>query len=385
MNSLKRLLSSKRYLGPALVFASLNFVFGTWAIYIPTVKTQLDIDKSALGLAIFCLALGTFSVLPFASRLIRYFGVGKSTGLGVLCIVSTALFPFLAPSYPQLIIALFLLGAAQGFTDIAMNALVAQIEKEDGESVMTATHGFFSLGGVLAGLGSFGIAWLNNPVIHMFFVLVVVILVNLYFYPAYQSIKAAVVPKSAVSLRHIKPFILLGGISFIVMGSEGAIVDWSALYLQEVALAPECLVGGGFFLFSLCMTIARFFGDQWSKRFGSIQIIAFGALVAGIGYCLVLSGNTYLALIGFALNGLGFSVVIPEVFRIAGQSNTIDPTKAMSVVAGFGYSGFLLTPVVLGVVSENFGLSVGFLGLFISVLLVLILTYFLRKKNTVRS
>jgi uncharacterized membrane protein YczE len=57
----------------------------------------------------------------------------------------------------------------------------------------------------------------------------------------------------------------------------------------------------------------------------------------------------------------------------------------MSVVAGFGYSGFLLTPVVLGVVSENFGLSVGFLGLFISVLLVLILTYFLRKKNTVRS
>ncbi|MDO7619439.1 MAG: MFS transporter, partial [Flavobacteriaceae bacterium] len=362
-----------------------NFVFGTWAIYIPTVKTQLDIDKSALGLAIFCLALGTFSVLPFASRLIRYFGVGKSTGLGVLCIVSTALFPFLAPSYPQLIIALFLLGAAQGFTDIAMNALVAHIEKEDGESVMTATHGFFSLGGVLAGLGSFGIAWLNNPVIHMFFVLVVVILVNLYFYPAYQSIKAAVVPKSAVSLRHIKPFILLGGISFIVMGSEGAIVDWSALYLQEVALAPEYLVGGGFFLFSLCMTIARFFGDQWSKRFGSIQIIAFGALVAGIGYCLVLSGNTYLALIGFALNGLGFSVVIPEVFRIAGQSNTIDPTKAMSVVAGFGYSGFLLTPVVLGVVSENFGLSVGFLGLFISVLLVLILTYFLRKKNTVRS
>jgi MFS family permease len=385
MNSVKSLFSSKRYLGPALVFASLNFVFGTWAIYIPTVKAQLNIDKSALGLAIFCLALGTFSVLPFASRVIRYFGVGKSTGLGVLCIVSTALFPFLAPSYPQLIIALFLLGAAQGFTDIAMNGLVAHIEKEDGASVMTATHGFFSLGGVLAGLGSFGIAWLNNPLIHMVFVLTIVVLVNLYFYPAYQSIKAAVVPKSSVSFGHIKPFLLLGGISFVVMGSEGAIVDWSALYLQEVALAPEFLVGGGFFLFSMCMTIARFFGDQWSKRFGSIQIISMGAFTAGIGYFLVLSGNTYLALIGFALNGLGFSVVIPEVFRIAGQSNSIDPTKAMSVVAGFGYSGFLLTPVILGVVSEKYGLSVGFFGLLISVLLVLILTVFLRKKNKVND
>jgi sugar phosphate permease len=133
------------------------------------------------------------------------------------------------------------------------------------------------------------------------------------------------------------------------------------------------------------MTIARFFGDQWSKRFGSIQIISMGAFTAGIGYFLVLSGNTYLALIGFALNGLGFSVVIPEVFRIAGQSNGIDPTKAMSVVAGFGYSGFLLTPVILGVVSEKYGLSVGFFGLLISVLLVLILTVFLRKKNKVKD
>ena len=382
MNSIQRLFSSKRYLGPAVVFASLNFVFGTWAIYIPSVKSGLAIDKSQLGIAIFFLALGTFSVLPFAARLIRFFGVGKSTGLGVLCIVITAVFPFLAASYTHLIIALFFLGAAQGFTDIAMNGLVAHIEKEDQQSIMSVTHGFFSLGGVLAGLGSFAMAWISNPVAHMSIALVLVVLANLYFFPLYRNIKAPVVPKAKVSLEEIKPFLLLGVISFIVMGSEGAIVDWSGLYLQEVSVAPEFLIGGGFFLFSMCMTIARFFGDQWSDRFGSIQIIAIGALVASLGYLLVLSADTYLALLGFALNGLGFSVIIPEVFRIAGQSKTIDPAKAMSVVAGFGYSGFLLTPVVLGAVSESFGLAIGFSGLLISVLVVMLLAFRFKHKKT---
>lgn len=382
MNSIQRLFSSKRYLGPAVVFASLNFVFGTWAIYIPSVKSGLAIDKSQLGIAIFFLALGTFSVLPFAARLIRFFGLGKSTGLGVLCIVITAVFPFLSASYTHLIIALFFLGAAQGFTDIAMNGLVAHIEKEDQQSIMSVTHGFFSLGGVLAGLGSFAMAWISNPVAHMSIALVLVVLANLYFFPLYRNIKAPVVPKAKVSLEEIKPFLLLGVISFIVMGSEGAIVDWSGLYLQEVSVAPEFLIGGGFFLFSMCMTIARFFGDQWSDRFGSIQIIAIGALVASLGYLLVLSTDTYLALLGFALNGLGFSVIIPEVFRIAGQSKTIDPAKAMSVVAGFGYSGFLLTPVVLGAVSESFGLAIGFSGLLISVLLVMLLAFRFKHKKT---
>lgn len=382
MNSIQRLFSSKRYLGPAVVFASLNFVFGTWAIYIPSVKSSLAIDKSQLGIAIFFLALGTFSVLPFAARLIRFFGVGKSTGLGVLCIVITAVFPFLSASYTHLIIALFFLGAAQGFTDIAMNGLVAHIEKEDQQSIMSVTHGFFSLGGVLAGLGSFAMAWISNPVAHMSIALILVVLANLYFFPLYRNIKAPVVPKAKVSLEEIKPFLLLGGISFIVMGSEGAIVDWSGLYLQEVSVAPEFLIGGGFFLFSMCMTIARFFGDQWSDRFGSIQIIVIGALVASLGYLLVLSADTYLALLGFALNGLGFSVIIPEVFRIAGQSKTIDPAKAMSVVAGFGYSGFLLTPVVLGAVSESFGLAIGFSGLLISVLVVMLLAFRFKHKKT---
>ncbi|HUH46637.1 MAG TPA: hypothetical protein VLZ54_05740, partial [Arenibacter sp.] len=70
MKSLRLILSNPRYFGPSWVFASINILFGTWAIYIPTVKEKLGIDKADLGIAIFFLALGVFVIFPTASRII---------------------------------------------------------------------------------------------------------------------------------------------------------------------------------------------------------------------------------------------------------------------------------------------------------------------------
>ena len=145
MKSLLLILGNRKYLAPALVFASLNVWFGTWAIYIPTVKEKLGIDKGDLGFALFFLSLGVFSVFPVASKLVNYFGVGRATWLGVLSSSIFALFPLLAPNYILLCTALFFFGAANGFTDIAMNTLVTEVEKEDQVTIMSAAHGFFSL------------------------------------------------------------------------------------------------------------------------------------------------------------------------------------------------------------------------------------------------
>ena len=163
MKSLRLILSNSRYFGPAWVFASLNILFGTWAIYIPTVKEALQIDKSELGIAIFFLSLGVFTIFPIASAIINRVGVGKATWYGVLLSCAAAILPLLAPSYYTLMAALFFFGASNGFTDIAMNTLVTEVEKKDDVKFMSSAHGFFSLGGVLAGLGSFMI----GPLCHV--------------------------------------------------------------------------------------------------------------------------------------------------------------------------------------------------------------------------
>ena len=382
MKSLKLILSNPRYFAPAWVFASLNILFGTWAIYIPLVKEKLGIDKSELGIAIFFLSLGVFTVFPIAAKIINRIGVGKSTWYGVLLICISGALPLLAPNYYTLMGALFLFGATHGFTDIAMNTLVTEIEKEDKQNFMSAAHGFFSLGGVLAGLGSFLIVLLGNPVVHMVLAIAIVLVVNFMLYKNYEHITAAPVEKEPFSLKLFKPLLVIGIVSFMIMGGEGAIIDWSGLYLKEISLAPEALWGLGFLAFSITMTTGRFLGDSISQRIGSVRIVALGSAIAIIGYLAVLSSQTYLAIFGFALIGLGFSVIIPELFRIGGNVKGIESSQGVAFIAGTGYLGFLTAPPILGFLADSSSLSLSFVVLLGCSVLVLLSTFVLgRKRN----
>ena len=381
MKSLKLILNNARYFGPSWVFASINILFGTWAIYIPTVKDTLDISKSELGIAIFFLALGVFTIFPFASTIINRVGVGKSTFYGVLLSCAAAMLPLLAPNYYVLMAALFLFGASNGITDISMNTLVTEIEKKDKVKFMAASHGFFSLGGVLAGMGSFLIGPLSNPVLHMSIAVLLVLVVNFIFRRKYISEIAEKIENEPFSFSLLKPLLLLGLISFVAMGSEGAIVDWSGLYLKEITMAPEALWGLGFLGFQVTMTLGRFLGDGISEKIGSIKIVALGAVLAIVGYVLVLTTDMYLSIIGFALNGLGFSVMVPEVFRIGGNVKGVDSSKGIAFIAGSGYAGFLCAPPILGFLAENYSLTRSFVVLLACGFLILLFTLLLKRKK----
>jgi len=381
MKSLRLILSNPRYFGPAWVFASLNMWFGTWAIYIPRVSVNLGIDKAELGFAIFFLSLGIFTIFPVAARIINRLGAGRATWYGVVLCSIFAFFPLVAPNYYTLMAALFFFGATNGITDIAMNTLVTEVEKKDGQNFMSAAHGFFSLGGVLAGMGSFLIGPLGNPALHMLGVIVIVFLINLRFRKYYFDVTAPPMEKEAFSLKLFRPLFLLGIVSFIVMGGEGAVVDWSGLYLKEISKAPEFLIGAGFLAFSVTMTLGRFLGDGISTRIGSVKIVALGSLIAILGYLGVLQSGTYVSLLGFALIGLGFSVIIPELFRIGGNIKGVESSQGVAFIAGTGYTGFLLAPPVLGYVGEQFSLKTTFAVLLIGAVVVLLSTLLLRKRE----
>ena len=381
MKSLYLILSNPRYFAPAFIFASLNIWFGTWAIYIPSVKEKLNIDKADLGIALFFLAFGVFTIFPIASKIITKVGVGRATWWGVIFCTITAVLPLAAPSYELLCASLYVFGLSNGITDIAMNTLVTELEKEDKVQFMSAAHGFFSLGGVIAGLGSFLIPVMVSPVVHMSFVVLIMVLVNLYFKKQYVLIRSALVEKEPFSFKLFKPLFFLGLIGFVSFASEGAIVDWSALYLKEVAMAPEHLFGAGFLAFSITMTLGRFLGDGISERIGSFKIVALGALVAIIGYVGVLSGTTIFAIVGFALTGLGFSVMVPELFRIGGKVRGVDSAQGIAFIAGTGYLGFLSGPVILGFLAEEYSLNSSFWALLACAVLVLLITGFLRRER----
>ena len=383
MKSLRLILSNPRYFGPAWIFASLNMLFGTWAIYIPIIKERLVLDKASLGFAIFFLSLGNFIIFPIASNIINKIGVGRASWYGALLISAAAILPFLATNYYGLITALFLYGAANGFTDIAINTLVTEIEKEDKQNFMSAAHGFFSLGGVLAGLSSFLIVVLDHKIVHIAITVGIVLLINTLFYKKYVHVVAAPIEKTSFKLKNFRSLFILGIISFVIMGSEGAIVDWSGIFLQEVNMAPEKLIGTGFLAFSVTMTLGRFLADGISAKIGSVKIVSLGALLAIAGYFLVLLGNLYMAILGFAFIGLGFSAIIPELFRIGGNVKGVLSSQGIAFIAGTGISGFLLGPVVLGFLAETYTITTSFTLLLFCAVLVLGASFILkRKRNT---
>ena len=343
-------------------------MIGTWVLYIPQVKEKLQLDDSQIGFALFCLALGLLFFIPVVPIVTKKIGLGKCTFFGI-CIFSIAFIgPLIAPTYVSLCVALFLVGIFSGLTDIAMNTVVSEIEKKDNVNFMSAAHGFFSLGGAIGALvGSVLIGVFSSPLYHVMIMTAFVIVTNLLLFKHYfkiREIEEEAKEKGKLPIKLMKPLFILGFLAMVVMGNEGAIEHWSSIYLTEVVqVSSENLAGLGFTVFSIMMTIGRFFGDGISAKIGSAKIVILGCALAAVGYVFVLFNGLILTVLGFGIIGLGLSVIIPELLRIAGTTKGIAASKSISFVSGVGFVGFLLGPVILGYISDSFSLRMSYVVL----------------------
>lgn len=365
MNSLRLVFSNLRYFTPVFLFATLNILYGTWAIYIPKITAKLQLSEGELGFAVFFMALGTLCTIPFVPRFIKNIGLGRAVLFAVIGFCVLIIQPFLASTYVLLCASLFGVGIFSGLLDVTINTLVTEIERRDEVHFMSVSHGFFSLGGMLgAGLGSLLMPYIALPKWHIAGVSALLILINLFLCKHYFSIKAAAHEEaSSFKLKNLRPLVGLALIGFLVMAAEGAIVDWSALYMEQVTLASAALAGLGYTIFNGTMALGRFFGDAISASYGSRLIIIVGSFIAAIGFGIILSGSTIYALLGFGAVGLGLSIVVPELFRYSGNLKGIRAEEGISFIAGTGFVGLLLGPVFLGFLAETFSLKGSFVAL----------------------
>jgi MFS family permease len=390
MHSLLLILRNKRYFSPVWLFASLNIVIGTWVLYLPTVKDKLGLEDGELGLAIFGFSCGMLTIIPFSSTLLKKFGMGRLSTISIILFAAAMCLPVIAPTFLTLCIALFCCGIFTSLTDIGMNAMVSELEQEDDVHFMSAAHGFFSLGGVIgAGIGSLVLFLdvFSLPVYHSLSVAIFVLVTNLALSSAYWERKSTDVDRGEggkFRFGLIKPLLGLTILSILIMGSEGAIEHWSKLYLLDVVkLESDWIAGLGYVVFSAMMTIGRFFGDGVSKRFGALTIIIGGSLLAAVGFGLVLTAIFWTTMAGFCLVGLGFSVIIPEIFRLAGQAKGVSSAEGISVVAGLGYAGFLASPALLGFLSDLSSLKLSFAALLVGALVAAGTGMILRARTVV--
>ena len=341
------------------VFFTNGVVIGTWVVRIPAIKERLDLGEGLLGVALLGAAVGALVAMPVVGALVSRFGSRRIVGLSALALSVVLLTPGMASSLPLLVLAVMLLGAANGGLDVAMNAQAVAVERGYGRSIMSSFHAAWSFGGLSgAALGGLLASRGVDPFPHFS---AVAILAAIAFVFAYGSL----LPSSADAAEEGTPafarpsraLLGLGIISFCVLLGEGAIGDWSAVYLDDTLRTGPGFAAAGYAAFSLSMAFGRLFGDRFTELLGPVALVRTCGVIAAVGLGLALAAaHPVVALVGFACAGAGFSIVFPTALSAAGRSG--GPTgPAIAAVTTAAYTGFLVGPPFIGFMAELTGLG----------------------------
>jgi predicted MFS family arabinose efflux permease len=345
-------------------------LFATWASRVPAAQAAHGLSNGALGLCLFAIAGGAVIAMPLAGLLTARIGSDQVCRISAL--IYAAMLPaiLLAPGLAGFVTALFCFGASHAALDVAMNAQAVAIEKRHGEPIMSSFHALWSIGGLLgAAAGGVLAAQGVKPITH--FVLMALALgatlplvfPRLLQVPEEQFADPAnriAVPVFSLPSRGL---LCLGLVALCVMLGEGAMADWSAVYLRNNIRTTESVAAAGYATFSVAMAIGRLSGDRLTTRFRPVNLVRAGGILAAAGLLLaIVFGHAAFSLAGFALVGLGFATVVPIVFTAAGNTRGMTPGVALASVSSLGYLGFLLGPPIIGFASEGLGLR-GALGI----------------------
>ena len=360
------------------IFFINGVVLASWVPHIPAVKAKHALSDGTLGAVLLCMALGAVLALPLAGWLTDRVGSHRSTMVAALGLSLALPAPVVSPSITLLSLALMVLGACNGMLDVSMNAQAVAIEARYGRPIMSSFHGCFGLGGfagaaLAGGAMRFGIDGAHHVVAIALLCVLVVIRARHWLLSSRPARHAPglVFTKPSRALRG------LGALAFCALLTEGAMADWSAVYLRDVLGTSPAVGAAGFAAFSLAMAGGRFAGDRLVARLGSRGLLrASGALAAGGLGAALLIGRPSAAVVGFGLVGLGISNAVPVLFGAAGRVAGVRPGIALAAVATTGYLGFLVGPPLIGLAAEAAGLPTG-LGI-VSILCALIAVYVTR-------
>ncbi|SDR35551.1 Sugar phosphate permease [Paraburkholderia fungorum] len=363
----------KERIATIAVFLANGFGIGAWAVEVPRIKESLALSDTALGIALFAFALGAIVAMPLAGQLAPRFGSGRATALLGAAFVIALPLPAFAPNMAVLCLVLFALGAANGALDVSMNGHASTIETQWRSPIMSSFHAAWSAGGLLgaasgamlqrAGVGVAG----GLLVPDAFIALLIVSAALLALRDLGESREA---PTSSGFAWPSGGVMKLAMLAFLCMLVEGAVADWSAVYLRSTLNQEASVAAIGYSAFAFSMAACRIIGDVSVRRFGSSRVIAMGGLIAVAGLVLVLSVPTMLtAFVGFAMVGVGLANIVPVIFSAAGRS-TVTPAIGVSMAATAGYAGFLVGPPLIGLGAGLLGLRAALCVLVMATLVV---------------
>ncbi|TKJ97650.1 MFS transporter [Pseudomonas fluorescens] len=343
-----------------IAFFIAGFGIAAWAPLVPFAKARANLNEGTLGLLLLCLGMGSIIAMPVAGVLASRYGCRRVLTAGTLMICLAL--PTLATvsSIPLLIAGLFLFGAGLGTVDSTVNLQAVIVERASGKTMMSGFHGLFSLGGIVGAAGVAGLLGLGLSPLQATLLVVVIMVVallkaapHLLPYGSESSGPAFAVPHGVV--------FFIGCLCFIVFLAEGAVLDWSAVFLSAERGLDEAYAGLGYAAFALTMTAGRLTGDAIVRRLGATRVIVIGGTLACGGLLLAtLLPAWETALLGYALVGAGCSNIVPVLYTAVGKQKVMPEHIAVPAITTLGYAGILAGPAMIGFIAHGSSLNIAF-------------------------
>ncbi|MFH8383338.1 MFS transporter [Kitasatospora sp. NPDC018058] len=359
------------------LFFALGFQYATWVSRVPALKARLDLGEAQIGLLLMTCGIGAAVSFPLVAVLMRRLGsrllsVLSTLALGVILLALSSV-----PDYPVTLLVLFCDGVAVGCLNVAMNAQGAALEARFERTTMSRLHAAFSAGSLLAALLASGVnAFTGTLAVHFGLAALLLAVLVVAARPGLlaDGPQEAAEEVTAEAAKQRRGFTLPAAATLwmglaMVFGTvtEGAMNDWSALYLKDVVHAGAGLAPMGIAVVSVMMVCARIFADGWRTRFGDGCIVRTGSLLAGLGLALaLLVGGVVPTLLGFACVGLGVAAVTPCVYVAAARQGS----DALSLVAALGTTGLLAGPAAIGFIAGATSLVWGMAAVAVSAAVV---------------
>lgn len=349
----------RRRLITAVYFFLSGIITASWSSRIPDVQQKLGLDNAAWGSVLFALPVGLVTGLLLSSWLVARFGTTliMIIGLVVSCLLLCTL--GFAGERVQLMATLFFFGGVRTILNMAMNTRSVEVQRLYDKPIVSTFHGLWSLACFMAAaFGTLMIVYNVVPAQH-FVIIASVCLLIVFALRKKVGNGAHVKPeKQPFFVKPDKYLLFLGLVAFCGMLAESTMFDWSVNYFENVVKVDKGFVTTGYTSFIIAMSLGRLLGDRVIARFGPVTMLMVNGVLMAAGFGVAALFPYLLpAAIGFVLIGLGDSIVVPIVYTLSARSTIMQPGYAIASVTFIGYAGFLTGPLLVGSLSDAFGMQ----------------------------
>ena len=364
--------SRRAALATAAVFALNGSVIAAWISRLPATRDRLEADPRTIGLTLLMLGLGSLTMMPFVGRLAHRWSSGPVVIVTSVVSGVALMFAAVTPNVVATGLALFVLGAAYGSWDVAMNIQGSFVDRRAGRDYMPRYHACWSVGGII-GAACGALAAKAGIALGVHFAVAAVIAVTgsiaivlREYLDDREPDDIVVVAEDAEDAEQVavsrarlltRRIVLIGVITLCGTLLEGSAADWVTLFLTDDRGQSQSAAALGFTVFAMAMAASRFSGTPVIARLGRARAIRIAGVLAGVGVAASLSLHGMPGiLLGIACWGMGTALVFPAAMSAGGEQPG-RAADAIAAVSTIGYGGFLIGPPLIGLLAQQVGIG----------------------------